>query len=453
MKLLEYNLTHPYPHGKIFTITTVVLIVLVLPVLILVNVVTVGYELVPSLQPEFEPNNTVPSWWNVPYLPRLLRREAPSCEPKDIGRGDTFRLTSSLFEYKVMSSWNTTSENPTSRDEGRIPYLGGSFDQCYVDNMVFDFNLGTSIQSLKVAIECPEALVRVFMETRVDFAFIRQDDYIGRYYGYTVNELDFIDRGSRDYRQSVFAVFDIMSTDSLGILQGEHTDETIFAFTVGASFPTNDGILAEVTSVRYSNGTLKLYGNDSLGEIEIYRSTISNIMHAVEHAVELDLGYYSSYNIFINSSAVNSTFSPNLPPPSVNASMWSNRTSFSYGRIVPPYRTWAEMLRAGMPQNITLGGLTGFPPNSKMSTNYLCPTYQLKQMGSFLTSIFVGTATMFLSVWAAWTFVSAILARYLKKPCFQCTCDPTNLDPEKAGGQDVSTSVSPRPSTPSQTLA
>lgn len=37
MKLLEYNLTHPYPHGKIFTITTVVLIVLVLPVLVLVN--------------------------------------------------------------------------------------------------------------------------------------------------------------------------------------------------------------------------------------------------------------------------------------------------------------------------------------------------------------------------------------------------------------------------------
>lgn len=73
------------------------------------------------------------------------------------------------------------------------------------------------------------------------------------------------------------------------------------------------------------------------------------------------------------------------------------------------------MLRAG--QTIRLGNVTGLPDQSNMVTTYLCPTYQLKPVKSLLTSIFVGTATMFLSVWSAWMFFTTFIARRIQPPC------------------------------------
>ena len=37
MRILEYNLSHPYPRNDLFTTITLVLIALVTPVLVLVN--------------------------------------------------------------------------------------------------------------------------------------------------------------------------------------------------------------------------------------------------------------------------------------------------------------------------------------------------------------------------------------------------------------------------------
>ena len=113
-------------------------------------VVVVGYELVPTLRPEFQPNDTVPSWWNSPRLPPLLRRSAPLCQPKDMGRGDTFRLSPSLFEYKVLSSWKTGQRVP--EDEGRVDYDGGSFDHCVVYSMRFDYSLLDYTQTVTVSV-------------------------------------------------------------------------------------------------------------------------------------------------------------------------------------------------------------------------------------------------------------------------------------------------------------
>lgn len=117
-----------------------------------VVVVVVGYELVPTLRPEFQPSDTVPSWWNSPRLPPLLRRKAPLCQPKDMGRGDTFRLSASLFDYRVLSSWNSTSKDLRPEDEGRVGYRGGSFRECVVYSMRFDYSLLDYTQTVTVSV-------------------------------------------------------------------------------------------------------------------------------------------------------------------------------------------------------------------------------------------------------------------------------------------------------------
>ncbi|KAG9078849.1 hypothetical protein FS749_009093 [Ceratobasidium sp. UAMH 11750] len=223
---------------------------------------------------------------------------------------------------------------------------------------------------------------------------------------------------SRNYRKAVFAILDAISTDSLMIISGQHLSAPLLSLSVSLNVSKN--YEPSRTYITYVNGSVDAYYDSSMGRAQIYRDTIYNLVAATVHAVNLDLGN-AGPNIFLNPSMVHDTFVPNLPPPGVSPENWvRDSESFYYGTLEPPYQTWAQMILAGRPQNLTLGNLTGLPPDSKMVSNYLCPSYQPKPMSSFLASIFIGTATMYLSAWAAWTFVTGLLARRMRKPCLQC---------------------------------
>ncbi|CAE6438547.1 unnamed protein product, partial [Rhizoctonia solani] len=527
MQFLQYNLTHPYPKNKLFTAVTFVLIALTLPILIILNIITVGHELVPALQQDFQQNDTIPLLWTTTLLAPLLRRKAPLCQPKDFGRGDTFRLSPSLFEYKVLSSWRTSS-TLKSKDEGRVEYRGGSFDQCYVYSIRFDLSVIESTQTLTVVVSCPDFPVRAFMESRIIFALDDSKDIVGQYYGGDLDILDLVDGDSRDYRRLVFAIMDVMSTDSLSILDGSRhnwlslstlakvdvqepsfstailvaKNESTQTLTVVVSCPdfpvrafmesriifalddskdivgqyyggdldildlvdgdsrdyrrlvfaimdvmSTDSLsildgsrhnwlslstLAKVdvqepsfsTAILVAkNGTSHMLDNE-LGDAEVYRPTIVNLMRTVQHAVQLDLGNPGPANIFTNASAINSTFSANPPFAGFDLKRWVNRNSFQYGKVEAPYLTFAEMLRAGFPTNITraLGDPTGLPAKSTIITSYMCPNYQARPKSSLVANVFIGTATMFLSAWAALRFVTAMIAKRIRGPCVTCTC-------------------------------
>ncbi|KAF8608663.1 hypothetical protein BDV93DRAFT_551486 [Ceratobasidium sp. AG-I] len=422
MQFLDYNITHPYPHNRLFSAITFALILLATPVLVLINIVVVGYELVPTLRPSFQPNDTFPSWWDSPRLPSLLRRGAPDCEPRDIGRGDTFRVLSSLFEYKVVSSWRTNSVPLVPEDEGRVEYTGGSFNVCSIYSMRFDYNLLDFTQTITVAIYCSELPVRAFLSTAIVFADEISRDTIGQFYGYSIDVFSVVDGNSRDYHSAVFGVLDVISTDSLAIIGGQYLPSPVL--TLSARANVTGKAWFDETYITYLNGSVSYHGEDSLGAAEIYRASIVNLMNVVYDAVTLDLGNGGSENIFLNPAAINTRLSPNLAPPPYNPDFWvRNEISFFYGRLDPQYQTWAEMLQAGFPRNITLGNLTGLPDNSTMIANYLCPGYQLKPMSSFLANIFIGTSSMFLSAWAVWMFGIAIIAKMIKAPCVVCKCE------------------------------
>ncbi|CUA66693.1 hypothetical protein RSOLAG22IIIB_00137 [Rhizoctonia solani] len=429
--ILQYNLTHPYPRNKLFTTATIVAIVIALPILVIVNIVTVGHELVPSLQPSFEPNTTVNSWWATTLLAPLLRLKAPQCQPKDFGRGDTFRLSPSLFEYKVLSSWRSNG-TLTSKDEGRVEYKGDSFSACWVSSIRFDLNVLEATQTLTASIECPEYPVRAVLETSVTFALEYSKDFVGQYYGSDIGILNFVDPNSTDYRRLVFAVLDVISTDSMSILDGNR--HNWLSLSTHADLRSGEPLFNTTTTVA-RNGTSSMFEDNDMGDVEVYRPTIVNLIWAVHDAILLDLGHAGPDDIFVNASAINSTFSTNPPFRGFDSAnlVWVNKNSFEYGTIQPPYLTFAEMLRAGVPTNITeaLGHLTGLPSDSTMNTNYMCPSYQARPIKSFLANIFIGTATMVLSAWAAWKFITEKIARRIQEPCLNCSCG-ASLDPENA---------------------
>ncbi|KAG9125435.1 hypothetical protein FRC07_007612 [Ceratobasidium sp. 392] len=414
MQLIDYPLTHPYPKKPLFEVLTILLIVIVLPILVLINIVTSGYELVPALRSTMNPDDSFPGWWHVQSLPPLLRPDPPPCDPRDFGRGDVIRLSPSLFEYKVLGAW----QNETSKTESRVQYNGTSFKNCSIYASRFDYSRMDLTQTITTGIYCPDS-PNAFMETSVTFADALSKDFVGQYYGYAIDVFSVINPYSRDYRKAVFAVLDIISTDSLSIIGGGHPS-SLPILSLSTSFDEKYRSFND-TEIVYGDGNMEQ--PDGLGPASVYRDTIRNLVNAVAQAVYLDLGSKEP-NIFLNQSVVGDTFVPNLAPSGVNPTNWSSgSSSFYYGYTEPPYQTWAEMLIAGLPKNITLENLENLPDDSLMVSNYLCPVYRRKSMSSFLSSVFIGTATMFLSVWGAWVFGSAILARRWSGPCSQCAFD------------------------------
>lgn len=261
----------------------------------------------------------------------------------------------------------------------------------------------------------PEYPVYVSMETKMVFAWLLSKDFVGQYYGPGLNLLNVNDVDPNDYRKLAFAALEAVSTDSLTIMRGQHLSNPVLSITSFASVGFVDGHI-DTTPVSnlltYLNGT----ENSWPPEAGIYEVSIFNLMNIAAHTVNLDLGSAGPESIYLNPATLNKTIGENLAPLGIPPASWAqNSLSFYYGRITPPFETWAQMLRAK--NTIVLGNVTGLPNESTMVTTYLCPSYQLKPIRSLLTSIFVGTATMFLSVWAAWMFVTTFIARRLEQPC------------------------------------
>ncbi|KAG9096308.1 hypothetical protein FRC07_010949, partial [Ceratobasidium sp. 392] len=420
---LEYNLGHPHPKGQLFLLLTVILFLLALPVLVLVNLVTLGSELVPSLQSRFQPNDThLENWWGPRRLPRLLRPRAPLCEPQSLGRGDKFRLSASLFDYTVMSTWNTTEGTPADgvQEQKRVEYRGQSFANCYVNNTRFDFNVIDQSQTVTVGVTCPGSVdypIFVSLETSMTFAQQTSKDFIGQYYGPGLDLMKITDAKPDDYRKVVFAALEVISSDSLTIMLGQHLTTpalgmSYFLYTrpnTGGMYPPVEGS-GTITDVRGTPGAWTQEAN-------IYGITIANLLSVVNDAVNLDLGSNNYPNIFRDPSALSKAIKPNQPPQGINASAWAggpDTQSVYYGQITPPYQTWAEMLLNGLP--VKLGSVTGLPDESAMVTTYLCPIYQVKPTSALLTSVFVGSATMTLSVWGAWMLFTTFIAKKIMPP-------------------------------------
>ncbi|EUC63643.1 transmembrane protein, putative [Rhizoctonia solani AG-3 Rhs1AP] len=431
LPFLEYTLSHPHPKGHWFLLATVIVFLATTPLLILVNFATLGFELVPSLQTEWR-SHTVPleTLWGTRRLPPLLRpRTIPRCEPKELGRGDSFRVTGSLFDYTVMSTWNQSHRSLAAgvQEQERVAYKGESFADCFVSTARYDYSLSEQTHSVIAGVRCPgykEYPIEITMQTTVTFSWELTKDFIGQYYGGGLDLLNLTE--TSDYRKTVLAVLDVIASDALGILQKRNLSVPPLSIRVFfRNLDPDTAILpdrATTSRMTYVNGTQP----DSYpAEGFIYTNTIYNLVYVVMDAINLDLGNTRSPNMFRNISRFPQVVFNNQAPSGINSETnWSKGLiqSFYYGHIPDQYQTWAETLRKDPPANITLANLSG-PNKSTMATTYLCPTYELKPTNALLTSVFVGSSTMILSVWGAWMFFTAFLARKIMAPQVICYCD------------------------------
>ncbi|KAF8597940.1 hypothetical protein BDV93DRAFT_547657 [Ceratobasidium sp. AG-I] len=422
---LECANGHRHPQNGRFIAGTTAGLVIVLPFLIIINIVTLGYELVPSFQPNFNENNTFPAWWGTTPLPKLLNIETPPCEPQSLGRGDTFRVTASLFDYTIMSAWNTSKDTSASRvhNQQRIMYQGESFANCSANTAQFDHNLVEDTHTITVGVTCqgtPEYPVYLAMETKMVFAWLLSKDFVGQYYGPGVNLLDVSDTDSNNYRTLAFAVLEAISTDSLTIMRGNHLSNPALSISSFYNISFDNGIINTTpvsNSLMYANGT---YASPTWpAEATIYEVSIYNLVNVAVHTVNLDLGSAGPESIYRNREALNKTIGPNLAPVGTAPANWAQESlSFYYGRIPRPYQTWAQAIRAG--QTIELGNVTGIPDQSSKVTAYLCSSYQLKTPGSLAVSLLVGLWTMLQSGRELFAILLIAYVKRFPRGCVHC---------------------------------
>ncbi|KAG8696499.1 hypothetical protein FRC11_000691, partial [Ceratobasidium sp. 423] len=258
----------------------------------------------------------------------------------------------------------------------------------------------------------PEYPVDVSIQTTMTFAWELSKDFIGQYYGPGLDLLNLNDSNPSDYRKIVLATLEVISTDSLTILHRPHLSSPAGSMQIAFAVDPGTGKFWDTAStLTYVNGTQP---DGYPIEARIYVASIINLVTVAINAVNLDLGSHTP-NLFRNASRLNVLISPNLAPQGIDPADWAEGSqTFYYGNLTSQYQTWAQMLLDGKP--VRLGSLTGLPEQPVMATSYLCPSYQVKPMKSFLSSVFIGSATMTLSVWGVWMFFTAFVAKKIMAP-------------------------------------
>ncbi|KAG8783257.1 hypothetical protein FRC12_019903 [Ceratobasidium sp. 428] len=419
---VEFELSHQPPaNGGRLLLATSVIFLIGLPFLILWTIAAQGFELVTSLQPDIHPNGTFfDKYWDKIHLPDLLRpTDDPECEPQELGRGDTFRLSGSLFDYKVMSTWNTSSKVPLAdgvQEQKRFEYRAESFADCFVNSTRFDYSLAEQTQTVNVGVICPgtnsDYPIYVSMETEIVFAQELTKDFIGQYYGPGLGLLNMTKSNSSDYHKVALAVLEVISTDSLTIMRAYNGSEQ-----------PHSGLTSN-KSIHAPEWKVELWPS----EANVYVASILNLLNVVSHAVNLDLQgnarNVTAPNLFRNTSLLEEVLYPNERPDNRTApAQWvgNDSTSFYYGQLPSGYQSWAAALLHGKP--VQVGDITGLHNESVMVTTYLCSTYQVRTMSSLVSSVIIGVASVGSSAWGIiWVIVLWLLVRY-RTPNLHCLCE------------------------------
>ncbi|CAE6484116.1 unnamed protein product [Rhizoctonia solani] len=258
------------------------------------------------------------------------------------------------------------------------------------------------------------------MQTNMVFAVELNKDFVGQYYG-SIRGIDSINEtSSTDYRKQVLAAIQAIATDSLAIMSKNHLSSPALSMRLSFNVdPDTAEPIPRTEALTYVNGT---YAQSFPSEALIYVNTIYNLVNTAISAVNLDLLNNKTLNIFKNATFFHSRMVKNPPPPPINSSNSAEGfQTFYYGNLAPGYQTWAEMLLDGKP--VSLGNPTGLPEQSAMVVTYLCPAYKVKPTNSLLSSVFVGSATMTLSVWGVWMLITSFVAKRISPPRVQCVCE------------------------------
>ncbi|KAG9084341.1 hypothetical protein FRC06_004119, partial [Ceratobasidium sp. 370] len=384
------------------------------------NVILQGYDVVTVLRPD--PNVTESYWWSIgPWSSRSAGR----CNPASLSKKTRFSTNSSFFSYGTL--FGGATESALNRAKS-----------CTVDGIVVVIDIARRAYIFDIPILCTGSDLPFSLSLISRLSLNQFNPYYDDTMAYYIRNRptrEGIGAGLRlIYRNTsspanMIGLLDAVITDfAVAFRLLEHASADVIPATISTCGflacpggqnatckPEDMRMTVPASVLTYSNGSNAI--SDGIGTYlaPIERSFL-NVFTVLQDAYHIDLGNIKPGNTLLDKDA----FSARIQPDPTLAAAVHNVTDFSlcgWGIGCIQSSTWVEQLLASNPDlSITVPSIlpTGHSP-VVVRFDYLCPEFRIKSPGSLITSVFIGTWTMYAALFGAFGFIGPPLEKWYSR--------------------------------------
>ncbi|KDQ54229.1 hypothetical protein JAAARDRAFT_402709 [Jaapia argillacea MUCL 33604] len=409
-----YAITRPYPwprFGPIFLVVSCIVLI----VLTLLNVAVTGYETVTVARSN--KNVTQQMWW-TPFIPRSLRATM-ACDSHLLNVGDTFTTNNGMFQWSVTGVSNSDYDEPfpdagfeysarpmsfcaPSRESNATSITADVTTAAVTAWLFFICDTGTGLvfeiqgtwkwQTSQPATDKQISPVSSIIYFIIEFIlkFLAQD---------------LLDAALIPPPPGIEAPLRIIATGGSYCPSLQNTDgEYLFQPNQAEALQCAQ----EPLHVNFSGGVFSsIYDSYKLNAtgLDFTNTALRNFLKASVAAAEIDLGIYRNSSLYFDMEMFNATIEANPMPYAL-----MNNTGMNISN--------AQYLRMAHYLAIPIDG--AFQRPSIINVSYLCHELRIKSPLSFISSVFVGTISMFMAFRSFVLLIANILAKRYSEKANHC---------------------------------
>ncbi|QRW03191.1 hypothetical protein RhiLY_02190 [Ceratobasidium sp. AG-Ba] len=392
--------------------------------LTVLNVILQGYDVVTVLRAN--PNATDPYWWSTSVG---TLRSAGRCSPVSLPRKSIISTNSSLFAYELRSTFDSNKRNI----EGASAYMANPLRSCTVDSVVANIDFSRWSFKIDVPILCTSSELPFSLSLMSTFSLnsgnVYYDDIISHYIQNRPPREGLEEKQRLIHRDpssplNIIAVLDAINSDlqeALDRLRSAAGDTPVFVSTGG--IPTCPG--GQNTTCRSEDMRMRVpecgitYANgSSTGSVGIcpflapVEKDLLNLFTVLQDAYHIDFGNIQPSNTLLSMEAFASRIRPSTMLSRAIQSQ-PNLRICTWGLGCMRGSTWTDQLLASNPDiSVAIPSILSAGNTSAVAkVDYLCPEFRMKRLGSLITSMFIGTWSMYTALVGIFTIVGPILEK------------------------------------------
>ncbi|QRV74234.1 hypothetical protein RhiJN_02248 [Ceratobasidium sp. AG-Ba] len=422
---LEYNVKREYTIPGL-TLCFSAFSVVAIAGLTVLNIILQGYDIVTVLRPN--PNITESYWWSTKAF---SVRSAGECNPVSLSRKSAITTNSSLFSYELRGAFGANNEDIASATS----YMANPLRGCTVDAIIAEIHLLKRTVHFNIPILCTSPDLPFSLSLTSQFSISGGNPYtddVIAYYLQNRPSRDGLDNSMRVTRRNtssllnVIATIDAVSTDFMNAvwINWEAAVGNAPSIITTGGIPVCPGgqnttcrpeemrMMIPQCGLAYPNGT----GTGSIGICPFLapvETDILSMLTVLQDAYHIDFGNIQPSNTLLSIREFSSRIQSSLTLSQFVQGKDIRLCSRGLGCVQGS--TWVEKLRASDPDiNVTVPSVLAVGNTSAVvKIDYLCPEFRIKRPGSLITSVFIGTWSMYMALVGLFEVLGPILeSRY-----------------------------------------
>ncbi|QRV74233.1 hypothetical protein RhiJN_02247 [Ceratobasidium sp. AG-Ba] len=420
---LEYNVKREYTIPGL-TLYFSAFSVVAIAALTVLNIILQGYDIVTVLRTN--PNVTESYWWSTRAL---SVRSAGECNPVSLPRRSMITTNSSLFSYEFRGAFGADKHDIA----GASSYIANPLHSCTVDAIIVEIDLLKRTIQFNTPILCtgPDLPFSFSLASRLSLndGNPYADDIIA-YYLQNRPSRDGLDDRQRLIQRNASSLLNVIATvdavtsdfaNSLWITREAAAGNAPYLITTGGisvcpggqnatCAPQEKRMSIPQCALIYPNGT----SAPSVGICPFLaniEAEFLNTFTVLQDAYHVDFGNIQPSNTLLSIQEFSSRMKSS---PALSQYIQKNSVeTCTWGLGCIQNSTWVNKivasdqdLRVAVPSVLAAGNTSAV-----VKVDYLCPEFRAKRPGSLITSVFIGTWSMYMAVLGLFAVVGPILEK------------------------------------------